>query len=230
MSSVASHPEREALEALREQIGAAMRALMDEVQRTGGTVDAEHLARLEATARRLSRHLAHELPPELDPAAASEIKTLVIDILDLLLDFAPERALDTFDELMGKAEAIRHVIRDALDAQLGVDESDPAAVVAAIDLWLPQVNRQDKATLLGMSLRSLQRRARGEGPVTYRMQLVARLLALLHRGWTQQGQVAWFHRRRAELGGKAPVDLLDDPGAERTLMELARRGRALHAA
>jgi hypothetical protein len=54
------------------------------------------------------------------------------------------------------------------------------------------------------------------------------LVALLWRAWTPAGVVAWFYRQRRDLDGKPPIDVLDDPEYERSLMTAARQGRAQH--
>jgi hypothetical protein len=73
--------------------------------------------------------------------------------------------------------------------------------------------------------RQRQRRRRVGGPSPHQLQVVARLVAILRHTWTDQGVDAWFHRSRLELGGRAPVDRLDDPQNERELLLIARAGR-----
>jgi hypothetical protein len=65
----------------------------------------------------------------------------------------------------------------------------------------------------------------GPGASSHRIQVVARVVAILRHAWTDQGVYAWFHRPRADLGGGPPIVLLDDPGNERALLIAARAGR-----
>ena len=53
---------------------------------------------------------------------------------------------------------------------------------------------------------------------------------LLAETFTPEGALAWFDRPRRDLGGAAPIDLLDDPAAHDALLDAARRGRAGHGA
>ena len=48
---------------------------------------------------------------------------------------------------------------------------------------------------------------------------------MLRHAWTPKGVLAWYHRPRRDLGGKAPLELLDDPGSERLLLSAARDSR-----
>ncbi|MDQ3094705.1 MAG: hypothetical protein M3Q82_01880 [Actinomycetota bacterium] len=73
-------------------------------------------------------------------------------------------------------------------------------------------DRRQLAELLGLAERALQRRRRDGGSATHRMQLAARIIAVLRHGWTDQGVVAWY-RARPDLAGARPTELLDDPGA-----------------
>jgi hypothetical protein len=61
-------------------------------------------------------------------------------------------------------------------------------------------------------------------PATHRMQLAARVIAVLRHGWTDQGVVAWFHRARPDLAGARPIELLDDPRERAGSAERGARG------
>jgi uncharacterized protein (DUF2384 family) len=78
---------------------------------------------------------------------------------------------------------------------------------------------------MGVSERQLQRRRHDGGLSTPRMQVLARLVAILRHAWTDQGVYAWFQRPRGDLAGAAPIVLLDDPANERALLIAARAGR-----
>jgi hypothetical protein len=120
---------------------------------------------------------------------------------------------------------VRHIVRDLLQEQPPVALRDSAAVIALLEEWLPTLTVRQVAELVGVSERQLQRRRREQGKSTPRMQLVARLVAILRHAWTDQGVYAWFHRERAEFGGVVPIDLVDDPANERALLLAARSGR-----
>lgn len=67
------------------------------------------------------------------------------------------------------------------------------------------------AELTGVSRRHLLRLAKDGGTPSRRLELVARLVALLHRGWTEEGTIAWPRaatrgEERAALGVGGPVD------------------------
>lgn len=229
MAYAATPEERDALERASELIRESMERLVDEVSSLPeGGLDEGYVARFVDTSKRLALEVDQELGPDIDPGALAEVRGHIIKILELLLDIDEERPLDTIDELLVRAEAIRHVLRDALDGQAVRDERDARALLGAIDEWLPRINQQDKAALIGVSPRTLQRIAVSGGQPGRRMIMVARLVALLHRGWTPEGVVAWFHRSRDEFGGRPPIELLDDPDLEGELLRAARRGRALH--
>jgi hypothetical protein len=103
-----------------------------------------------------------------------------------------------------------------------------AEVMANLRQILPSIKQAELAALLGKSQRQVQRWGVQKGPPPRRLELVARLAALLRHAWTEQGVVYWFMRPRQDLGGKKPIDVLDDPNREADLMGAARRGRAQH--
>jgi AraC-like DNA-binding protein len=165
-----------------------------------------------------------KLPPQVDANARDEIRRRLIYLLTLRPDegLLP---LDVADHALLEMEAIRHVMRDLLQEQPPAELLDAASVIRLLEQWLPSLPIKQLAQLLGLSERALQRR-RHEGQSTHRMQLVARLVATLRHAWTNEGVFAWFRRTRDDLGGAAPIDLLDDATHERELMLAARAGRA----
>jgi uncharacterized protein (DUF2384 family) len=92
--------------------------------------------------------------------------------------------------------------------------------------WLPRVSQTRLAKLVGISPRQFMRWKKEGGESTTRLLLVTRMVALLHRAWTPEGVVAWFERPRADLDGKRPIDVLEDPQYEQRLMTAVRQGRA----
>lgn len=81
--------------------------------------------------------------------------------------------------------------------------------------------------LAGVSLPSLRRYASGErttpDDVAQRIHFLARLVSILGGSYNEFGVRRWFERRRSQLDGRAPADLLasqwdpDQPGPVRVL-------------
>lgn len=94
-----------------------------------------------------------------------------------------------------------------------------------LEAWLPSLTLSELSGLVGLSERQIQRRRRDEAASTPRLQIVTRLVAILRHAWSDQGVYLWFTRPRPDLDGRAPVDLLDDPARERSLLIAARSGR-----
>lgn len=215
-------PDRARLEELDEQLERLIRRLRKRVE-SGAPL---HVQRFRRTARRAAIGLSATLPPDLDPEALAEIRRLILEGIAVLEEGDGARPLDLADDFLVRAEAIRQYVRDALDEHLDVDEGNAGAVANRLVEWLPRVSQQEIARLAGISPRQFQRWRSGGGPAPRRLQLVARLVALLRRAWTPEGVVAWFDRPRPELGGKRPVEVLDDPSLERSLVVAVRQGRA----
>jgi AraC-like DNA-binding protein len=213
--------EREALVEADSQLSALQDAL--EAAAHSDALDREVFERLRVTAREAIHRLNQNLPPQLDPDARDEIRRRLIDMLTLPTEGMS--LLDIADRALLEAEAVRHVVRDVLQEQPPAEVRDARDVVTLVEQWLPDLTVRQVAELLGMSERQVQRRRHEGGPSTHRMQLVARLVAILRHAWTDQGVYAWFKRPRVELDGQAPLAILDDAGAERQLMLAARAGR-----
>jgi hypothetical protein len=190
--------------------------------------DPEFAERFRETARRLSKQLNHSLPSDLDSDALAEIRGIIVDALHDLDEINEERPWDTVEVFVLKAEAMRHIVRDALDAHVGSDGRDAGALVTSLLNWLPRVPQRQLADLVGISPRHFLRWKKEGGDPTRRLLLVTRMVALLHRAWTAEGVVAWFERPRRDLDGKRPIDVLDDHDYERRLMTAVRQGRAQH--
>src|SRR5690349_11720703 len=137
--------------------------------------------RLGVTAREAIQRLNQKLPPQLDPDARDEIRRRLIDILTLPTEGVP--LLDIADRALLEAEAVRHVVRDVLQEQPPAELRDARAVVTLVEQWLPDLTVRQIAELLGMSERQVQRRRHEGAPSTHRMQLVARLVAILRHAW-----------------------------------------------
>jgi uncharacterized protein (DUF2384 family) len=191
--------------------------------------DPDYGERFRETARRLSKQLNEQLmPPDLDSAAVAEIRGIIVDALHDLDEIDAERPWDTVEVFVLKAEAMRHIVRDALDAHVGSDGRDAAALANSLVDWLPRVPQNRLAELVGISPRQFLRWRKQGGEPTGRLVLVTRLVALLHAAWTPEGVVAWFERARRDLDGKRPIDVIDDHDYEQRLMTAVRQGRAQH--
>lgn len=184
--------------------------------------------RFRETAQRLSKRLNEELPPDLNAEAVAEIRGILIEALQDLDRIDDERPWDVVEVFILRAEAIRHIVRDALDAHLGSDGQNAADLIEALMHWLPRVPQTQLADLVDISPRQLQRWKKNGGVPPRRLQLVTRLVALLHRAWTPEGVLAWFDRPRADLDAETPRAVLDDHAYEQRLLSAVRQGRAQH--
>lgn len=191
--------------------------------------DPDYAERFRETARRLSKQLNDQLmPPDLDSAAVAEIRGIIVDALHDLDDIDTESPWDTVEVFVLKAEAMRHIVRNALDAHVGSDGRDAAALAHSLVDWLPRVPQTRLAGLVGISPRQFLRWRKQGGEPTRRLMLVTRLVALLRAAWTPEGVVAWFERPRRDLDGNRPIDVLDDHDYEQRLMTAVRQGRSQH--
>jgi hypothetical protein len=225
---MAATAERTELEQFNEVVDLwqeRVHAALDEVPIADGDV----FARWAETARQLSEAIDHAVPPSLDPEEVSEIRGDLLAIVQSVLAHDPKHPLDSYEQALLRLEAIRHVIRDAIDRHLP-GEHDARALIDGIEDALPRVGRRELAALLGTSERSLQRILASERPIepSRRLLLVARLVELLRRGWTPEGVVAWLTRPRPALDGASALDVIDDPEREQDVLALARGGRAQH--
>jgi hypothetical protein len=228
-------PEEQELADLEQLISNALAKLRGELEAAAGdadvpAIDPVYVNRWLEAARRLSVQVSNDLPPQLEPEAVAEIRKIIVNLLDGLEQVDEKRPLDTIDQFFVSAEAVRHILRDALDEHVGVRDDDARRLVAYLKEALPRVTQVDQARIAGVSTRHLQRLAKEGGAPPRQLVLAARLVKLLRYVWNPEGVIAWFHRERSELDGHAPIDVAGDPGFERVLLRLARQGRAQHAA
>lgn len=220
---------------LERLIADAMEKLRGELEAASSdagapAVDPEYVNRWVETARRLSVQVSNALPPQLEPQAMAEIRKIIINLLDGFEQVDKDRPLDSIDRFFVGAEAMRHILRDALDEHMGIPDDDARELVGYLKDALPRITQADRARIAGVSSRHMQRLAKEGGAPPRQLVLAARLVKLLRYTWNPEGVIAWFHRERPELDGHAPIDVASDHGFERTLLQLARRGRAQHAA
>lgn len=227
MSSLA---EKTRLETIEVEIADLVEPFIKEVSRAASTdeVDQSFVDRFEDTSRRLFE-LNDDLHEEdFDPRALAEFRGIIINAIKDVAEAKPDRPLDTVDSLLIHAEQLRHIVRDAMDGHVGGLGQNSKSVMESLREILPSIRQVELAALLGRSQRQVQRWAAQEGVSPRRLELVARIVALLRHSWTEEGVVAWFFRPRFDLRGKKPVDVLDDPSWEEALLVAARRGRAQH--
>lgn len=225
MAAVAERTQLEQFNEVVDRWQARVSRALEQVPVADGDV----WERWAATVGQLSEAIDHAVPPSLDPEDVAEIRGDLLAITQSVLAHDPDRPLDSYEQALLRLEAIRHVIRDAIDRHLP-GEHDARALIGALEEALPRIGRRELARLLGTSERSLQRILASRSPVepARRLLLVARLVELLRRGWTPEGVVAWLERPRPALGGDAPLDAIDDPAREQDVLALARGGRAQH--
>ncbi len=219
--SVLDQDERAAITEADAQLSALQEALQSAAQQ--GALDKESLERISLTTHEAASRVNRQLPPQLDADARDEIRRRLLELLTLPAE--NREPLDIADQALMEAEAVRHIFRDVLQEQPSADLRDARALLRLLEGWVPDLTVRQLAELLGMSERALQRRRSQGGKSTPRAQIVARLIAILRHGWTDQGVHAWFHRTRPGLGDQAPIALLDDRSRERDLVAAARSGR-----
>jgi uncharacterized protein (DUF2384 family) len=221
--------EREALATVDEKLSHIQRSL--DVAARSNALDLEIFERLNDTFKQVAGRLNANLPPEIDAATTDELRRRIVDVLTR--EFEGASPLDNADAFLIEMEAIRHIIRDVLDEQPPVALHDAAKAISLLEQWLPGVTQIQLSELIGISPRQMQRLVHAEQkstPAPHRLQVVARIVAIIRHSWTPQGAVMWFQRPRAELGDRTPAALLDDPAHEHELIRAARAGRVQGAA
>jgi hypothetical protein len=229
MGAGSASPEQERLKRLEDAIADWQKRLIDEVSDVeGGAIDSAYHDRFRETIHRLVQ-LNDELHPEdFDTEALAELRGILLRMVTSAENVDSDRPLDSLDDFLVQAEALRHIVRDALDGHVSGADGDAKTVMARLEEWLPNVKQKDLAALVDRSPRTLQRWSTSGRVPPRELRLVARLVALLRRGWTEQGVIAWFYRPRDDFKGRRPIDLLHDPAFEQDLLIAARQGRAQH--
>ena len=222
-------PEAERLQALDTELERWKEHILDKIEDIRDSkVDQAYGERFAETEKRLLALNEKLHPEDFDPEVLAEIRDIILKWIAAVDAFDEQRPLDTVDTFLIHAEALRHLVRDALDAHVGGAEKDAQTVARQLVAWLPTTTQAELARLVGISDRQFLRWKKDGGKPSRRLTLVARLVAILRRAWSEQGVVAWFHRPRADLDGKTPFAVLDDPQYERMLLTAVRQGRAGH--
>jgi uncharacterized protein (DUF2384 family) len=227
--TITHSPEAERLQALDVELERWKARILDGVEKVrDAPVDEAFGERFAETQKRLLELNEQLHAEDFDPEALAELRDIMLRWIAAANDFDAARPLDSVDSYLVHAEAMRHLVRDALDNHVEGADRDAQTVVAQLLEWLPHTTQAEIARLVGISDRQFHRWKTSGGQPPRRLSLVARLVALLRRAWTEQGVVAWFHRPRRELDGKTPFEVLDDPAYERLLLTAVRQGRAEH--
>lgn len=236
MGTSVQDPKEQQLQELDEEVEALKRKLeeatgsfgdaLDEVSRRT-EVDGSLQRRLLEIGRRLK-----ELQPTIealnfDVEQTAEMYSAILDVDRAV--HGEESDLDRFEEILLGIERVRQVVRDALDEFIGGRRPDRRELVQRITDHLPGISQQELAELAGVTPRTLRRWATSGGSPSDRLLLVAKLVQILHHAWSPKGVHAWFGRPRPRLEGRRPLELLDDPGAERVLLAEARGSRNQYA-
>ncbi len=226
-------PEQERLQGLDDLLETWKVRFLESVEDApepgdAGELDEAYAERFKETNKRLFDLNDRLNPEDFDPEALAEIRDRIIRWIAALEEFDRDQPLDRIDYFLVHAEAIRHIIRDALDAHVDGAGHDSREILANLQTWLPRTRQSSLAELVGISTRQLQRWRKEGGKPTRRLQSVARLIALLRRAWHEEGILAWFYRPHNDLEGRAPIEVLEDPEFEHPLALAARQGRAQH--
>jgi uncharacterized protein (DUF2384 family) len=175
-----------------------------------------------------TRHLRNGFEADdFDKEQVLTVSKTLLDIYDLIED---RDSLDALDRLLVSFERIRHVVRDALDEHVNGIAGNAGEVLAELFERLPEIPQHEIADLVGVDRRTLLRWRESDRPPSWRLRVVARLVAILRHNWTPEGAISWFRRPRRDLDGRAPLDLLDRANIdEEALIAAARAGRSQYA-
>jgi hypothetical protein len=224
-ATVAKDPQRRRLVEIDSEIEGVKEAFEDALAELAEhpEIDGSAHKRLADVGRRLAA-----LKPQLEAAdlTLEQKATLYSAMVDINTAMnADSDDLNRFEAALIGIERVRHVIRDALDEFVGGANADRRRLLQELERSLPGVRQADLAELLAVDPRTIRRWSSEPGAPDHRLQLVARLVAVLRHAWTPQGILAWFQRPRRDLDGAPPIRLLDDPGSELALLGAARSSR-----
>jgi len=224
-ATAAKDPQRRRLIEIDTEVEGVKAAFEEALDEVAGhpEIDGSAHKRLTDVGKRLA-----DLKPQLEAADLSyeQRATLYSALVDVSTAMnAGPGDLNRFEAALVGIERVRHVVRDALDEFVGGTSADRRRLLQEIERSLPGIRQTDIAELLAVDPRTIRRWTSEAGEPEHRLQLVARLVAVLRHAWTPKGILAWFHRPRRDLDGKAPIDLLEDPGSEQALLSAARSSR-----
>lgn len=224
----ASAPSTERLHALDREVEELKNVFVDGLTHLQEVANDDAFEeRWRCIAQRL-RQLRYGFRPEdFDKEQILAISRALLDIYEVIDD---HESLESLDQLLINFERIRHVVRDALDEQISNVSGNSAEILDELFQRLPGVPQHEVAELVGVDRRTFARWKESDRPPSRRLQIVARLVAILRYNWTTGGIIAWFHRPRRDLGGEVPLSLLAERVIdEDALISAARAGRSQYA-
>jgi DNA-binding transcriptional regulator YiaG len=174
--------------------------------------------------------LSNALPQGVEDYDARKLLEFMVE-LRRLIDVDPE-ARDPSGEMeiatMRMADVVRRIERRLLRQHL----DDPTAAVEFVLGVLANVPVSDTARLLGVSTKTVGAWRQGSqlrkgSQRARRVLLVAQLLSYLRDSMTPYGLVMWFDAERDQLGGRTPLELIEENEAKAYAMltGLARGSR-----
>lgn len=205
--------------------------------------DRSLLDRIDETLRRLLELSQADIQLELSETLRVELLQYCLTTV-AKLDSAKRAGKDTemarrhVAEALLDMEAMRHIIRDAIDheplrtfeaggGQYALSRHD---AVRHTEQWLPRLTAEQRAELLGTDARTLRRwKDADQAPAPRRAELAVDLAAVLRHSWTDEGVLRWFSRPHPMLDGQAPIDVIDEIDWEPRLRDAARAARVLTA-
>lgn len=205
--------------------------------------DRSLLDRVSETQSRLLELSQDNIQLELSPEQRTELLEYCLATL-FKLDSArragddSELARRQVAEALLDLEAMRHILRDAIDHEplrtLRIDDRECALsrsdAVAHTEQWLPRLTAEARAELLGTDARNLRRwKDARDAPAPRRAELAVDLAGVLRHSWTDEGVLRWFSRPHPMLDGRAPNDVIDDVDWELRIRDAARAARAQSA-
>lgn len=185
--------------------------------------------RFRGIVRKLTSHEEYENNP------------LFRELLDQTLELQErlEEDRDARDETWRVKEVVDQM-RDLLDTMLReVDRNvldEPIHAARFVISALGRAEQEDVAEMLGVNVRTLRAWKTGQASSVRknpeRVMIVAQVVFDLQRSMTPRGVVMWFKRGRAQLGGRTPLEVLENDlaTAAETLRSLARGVRGQLAA
>lgn len=203
--------------------------VLDEAQRTLATT-----AEVPADVERRLWEVTGRLPTgpgafaESDPFLANAVLTGTLAIVQALREADGRRARR---ELRLALEQTRQALRDLLHDEVVASVGAPADLAR----WMTEeveVGKEELAALAGVSPRTIHRWLAADGTTqpsrddAARLRIVARAANQLRHVLTGRGVTAWFRQPSEDLGGRRPIDLLDDPARFADVVATATRFRS----
>jgi DNA-binding transcriptional regulator YiaG len=167
--------------------------------------------------------LSNAMPENLEDYDVRKLFEIVVELRRLVEANPDER--DTTGEIelasMKAADIVKRIQRRLRHQRL----DDPQTAAASIFKALDGIGASELATLLGVSTKTVGAWRHG-APVarnSRRIVIVAQLLDYLQSSMTPRGLMMWFDAERDQLGGRTPLDVLDEneAAAHPVLLSLA---------